>query len=97
MYIQVHNKDSGERGWGDLLIPIPIFYSEDQNSPYIFPNRGIPHGFAGSEAPLHSDTGDAAAWVMLLGAFSRQRAWRRALVAVASMTPSSGWRAAHQL
>jgi hypothetical protein len=54
MYIQIHIGDSGERGWGDLLIPIPIYDSGDQSSPYPFPNRWISHGFVGNGAPLPS-------------------------------------------
>jgi hypothetical protein len=35
MYILVHIGVSGERGWGHLFIPIPIYDSGDQNSPYL--------------------------------------------------------------
>jgi hypothetical protein len=39
IYIKVHTGDSGEQGWGDLIIPIPIFDRRDESSPYSSPNR----------------------------------------------------------
>jgi hypothetical protein len=33
------DRDSGEQGRGDFFIPIPIYDSGDQRSPYPFSNR----------------------------------------------------------
>jgi hypothetical protein len=52
--ISNYNGVSGEWGWGDLLIPIPILAYGDESCPYPSPNRWIPHGFAGNGAPLPS-------------------------------------------
>jgi hypothetical protein len=55
--------DSGERGRGEILIPIPILDSGDQNSPYLSPNRWISHGFAGNGAPLTSLYAFTYTWI----------------------------------
>jgi hypothetical protein len=40
MYIQIHSGDSGEQGWGDIFIPIPIYDSGDQSSPQVCGEQG---------------------------------------------------------
>jgi hypothetical protein len=52
MYIQVNNEDSGEWGWGDLLIHIPICNSGDRSSLNPFSNRWIFPQVCGECGPI---------------------------------------------